>query len=182
MITSTMELISKESKAGTAFSVLSLTRLIEKAAILKERDEDICYHSLTPPYIEGQLPGTDTQDGSCLLSGLFFDWAAKATTTATGNGNENRKKSERFRLAKQQLCACITLFCTFLCPHSTTETWKDLISRLVDDVNTRKLLSFSFTELRYSLLEFNSSKICQHLTNWTRWNNRDKVWSSASSV
>lgn len=48
-----MELISKESKAGTAFSVLSLTRLIEKAAILKERDEDICYHSLTPPYIEG---------------------------------------------------------------------------------------------------------------------------------
>ena len=83
MITSTMELISKESKAGTAFSVLSLTRLIEKAAILKERDEDICYHSLTPPYIEGQLPGTDTQDGSCLLSGLFFDWAAKATTTAT---------------------------------------------------------------------------------------------------
>ena len=73
MITSTMELISNESKAGTAFSVLSLTRLIEKAAILKVRDEDICYHSLTPPYIEGQLPGTDTQDGSCLLSGLFFD-------------------------------------------------------------------------------------------------------------
>ena len=65
MITSTIELISKESNAGTAFSVLSLTRLIEKAAILKEKDEDICYHfkhlSLTPLYIEGQLPGKDTQ-------------------------------------------------------------------------------------------------------------------------
>ena len=73
MITSTMELISKESKAGTAFSVLSLTRLIEKAAILKDREKDICYLSLTPLYIEVQLPGTDTQDGSCLLSGLFFD-------------------------------------------------------------------------------------------------------------
>ena len=65
MITSTIELISKESKAGTAFSVLSLTRLIEKVAILKEKDEDICYHfkhlSLTPLYIEGQIPGTVTQ-------------------------------------------------------------------------------------------------------------------------
>ena len=95
-----MELISKESKAGTAFSVLSLTRLIEKAAILKERDEDICYHSLTPPYIEGQLPGTDTQDGSCLLSGLFIDLTAKATTTATGNGNENRKKKRKVQIGK----------------------------------------------------------------------------------
>ena len=61
MITSTIELISKESKAGTAFSVLSLTRLIEKAAILKEKDEDICYHfkvarldflGLIPPNVE----------------------------------------------------------------------------------------------------------------------------------
>ena len=31
------------------------------------------------------------------------------------------------------------------------------------------------------LLEFNFSKNCQHLTNWTRWNKRYKVWSSATS-
>ena len=93
-----------------------------------------------------------------------------------------RQKSNWFRLAKQQLCTCITLFCTFLCRRCTTTTWKCLISRFVEDVKTRQRLSFSFPELWYSLLEFNSRKICQHLTKWTRWNKRDKVWSSATSL
>ena len=31
-------------------------------------------------------------------------------------------KENRFRLAKQQLCSCITLFCTFLCRRCTTTT------------------------------------------------------------
>ena len=31
-----------------------------------------------------------------------------------------RQKRDRFRLAKQQLCTCITLFCTFLCRRCTT--------------------------------------------------------------
>ena len=91
------------------------------------------------------------------------------------------EKSERFRLEQQQLCACITLFCTFLCRRCTTKTWKCLISRFVDDVNSRRLF-FCFPELWYSLLEFNSRKICQHLMNWTRWNMRDKVWSSANPL
>ena len=92
-----------------------------------------------------------------------------------------RQKSNRFRLTKHKLCTCITLFCTFLCRRCTNTTWKCLISRFVEDVNTRQRLCFSFPELWYSLLEFNSSKIYQHLTNWTRWNKRDKVWSSANS-
>ena len=29
-----------------------------------------------------------------------------------GDGNEDGKKSNGFRLEKQQLCSCITLFCT----------------------------------------------------------------------
>ena len=33
-----------------------------------------------------------------------------------------------------------------------------------------------------SLTEFNSRNNCQHLTNWTRWNKRDKVWSSANAL
>ena len=66
---------------------------------------------------------------------------ATATSTKTA-------KSNMFRLAKQQLCMCIMLFWTFLCHHCTTTTWKCLISRP----------SFSFPELRYSLLEFNSWK------------------------
>ena len=73
-----------------------------------------------------------------------------------GRRQGERKKSNRFRLAKQQLCTCITLFCTFLCRRCTTTTWKCLISRLVEDGNTRQQLSFSFPELWYSPLEFNS--------------------------
>ena len=90
---------------------------------------------------------------------------------------QERKKSNRFRLAKQQLCTCITLFWTFLCRRCTTTTWKCLISRCVED-----FLFLWDSELQYSLLEFNYRKICQHLTNWTSWNKRDKVWSRANSL
>ena len=83
-----------------------------------------------------------------------------------------RQKSNRLRQAKQQLCTCMTLFCTFLCRRCTTTT----------HVNKRKKLSFSFPELWCSPLEFNSKKNWQNLTNETRWNKRDKVWGSANSL
>ena len=51
---------------------------------------------------------------------------------------------------------------------------KCLMSRFVEDVNTRQRLSSSFSELRYSLLEFSSRKNCQDLTNWMRWMNAIK--------
>ena len=92
-----------------------------------------------------------------------------------------KKKSNWFRLTKQRLCTCITLFCTFLSRRCTTTTWKCLISRFVEDGgNTRQRVSFSFPELWYSLLEFSSRKSCQHLRNWTRWNKRETVWSRAT--
>ena len=65
-------------------------------------------------------------------------------------------------------------FGTFLGRHCT-----GLISRFVGGVNTRQRLPFSFLELRYSLLEFNSRKSCQHLTNWTRWSKRKKRFAAA---
>ena len=68
-------------------------------------------------------------------------------------------KWKRFRLAKQQLCTCITLFCTFLSRRCTTTTWKCLISRFVKDGNTGQQLSFSFLELWHSPSELNSQKI-----------------------
>ena len=78
-----------------------------------------------------------------------------------------RQKIKRFRLTKQQLCTCITLFCTFLCRRCTTTTWKRLISRFVGDVNARQRLYTSFPTLRYSLLEFNSIKNCNiWRTDW----------------
>ena len=60
--------------------------------------------------------------------------------------------------------------------------WKCLISPIVEDVNTRQWLSFSFPELRYSLLEFHSRKDCQHLTNWSRQNKCNKVWCCPTSL
>ena len=74
------------------------------------------------------------------------------------------------------------LFVNFFFRHCTTVMWKCLFSHFVEDVNTRPRLSFSFPELQYTLLEFNSTKNWQHLMNWTRLNRRDKVWSSVTSL
>ena len=95
---------------------------------------------------------------------------------------QERQKSNGFRSARQQLCTCITLFCTFLCRRCTSTTWKYLNSRFVKDGNTRQQLSFYFPELWFSPLEFNCKDTSQHLTNWTRQNKRDEVWSSAHSL
>ena len=57
----------------------------------------------------------------------------------------------------------VTLFCRFLSCHYKTTTRKCLISRFSEDMNTRQRLSFSYLELRYSLLESYSRKLCQHL-------------------
>ena len=99
---------------------------------------------------------------------------------------QREKNSNRFRLAKQQLSTCTTLFCTFLCRHCTTTTWKCLISRFVGDVNLIQRLSFSFPEVWQVwdiLLEFNSRKNWQHLTHWaSRWDKRDKVLSRTTSL
>ena len=76
----------------------------------------------------------------------------------------------------------IHYFRTRLCRRCTTTKWKCLIWRFVENVKTRQRLHFSFPELWYRLLKLNSTNICQHLTNWTRWNKRDKVWSSANSI
>ena len=46
------------------------------------------------------------------------------------------------------------------------------------EVNTGERLFFLLSELKYSHLEFNSSKIGQHLTNWMRWNNGNEVWNA----
>ena len=83
-----------------------------------------------------------------------------SSSNADGEGNEYGKKKQQ-----QQLRTCISLFCTFLSRRCTTTTQKCLISCFVEDGNTRPKLSFSFPELWYSPLEFNSKKRCQHLTN-----------------
>ena len=72
---------------------------------------------------------------------------------------QERQKSDRFRLAKQQLCKSITLFCTFLYRHCTTTMWNYQISRFVEDGKKKTTtFFFSFPELWCSSLKFNFKK------------------------
>ena len=74
------------------------------------------------------------------------------------------------------------LSCTLLCRRSATTTWNRLISRFLEDAITRQLfLNLCFNHI-YSPLEFNSTKIHQHSTNWTRWNKSDEFWNNVNSL
>ena len=87
-----------------------------------------------------------------------------------------RKKRSRFRLTKQQLCTCITLFCTFFfCRHCTTTTWKCLFSRFVEDVNTRK----DFLFLNFESV-FQNSAPKKFANSWRI--ERDRTRCSATSL
>ena len=71
-----------------------------------------------------------------------------------------RQKSNEFRLAKQNLCTCITLFCTFFAVVAWQQRETSYFHVLWGKWTlTRQLFSFSFPELRCSPLEFNSRKI-----------------------
>ena len=94
-----------------------------------------------------------------------------------GDGNENGKK-KALALDHTELCTCITLVCTFLWRHGTTTTWRFLILRFMEDVNTRQRFSFPFSELRYSLLEFNSRKT---LPTFSR-RASSPIWASEASL
>ena len=51
----------------------------------------------------------------------------------------------------------------------------------MEDVNTRKRFSFSFSELTDNPLEFNSRKIA-NIWQIKCWNKTDKVWNNANSL
>ena len=53
-----------------------------------------------------------------------------------GNGNENGKKAISLDW-QNNFARASRSFCTFLCRHFTTTTWKCLISRFVENVNAR---------------------------------------------
>ena len=89
-----------------------------------------------------------------------------------GDGNENGKKNNRFKLAKQQLCTCITLFCTFLSRRCKSATWNFLISRarFMELMNTAQEFSFSFCKLRYGPFGFNPRQFRQDFKNKKKLN------------
>ena len=67
------------------------------------------------------------------------------------------QKSTSFKTALNSARA-LHFFCTFLWRHCTNTMWSFLILRFMEDANTRQRFPFPFSELRYSLLEFNSRK------------------------
>ena len=65
----------------------------------------------------------------------------------SGDGEDNVKKNNRVRLAKQQLCTCSTLFCSFLRHDRTATTWKCLILRFREVVKKPRRNCLSRCEL-----------------------------------
>ena len=100
-----------------------------------------------------------------------------------GDGNENAKKamgllSKTRILHVHRICG----FCTFLCRHCTTTTWKCLISRFMEDVTKRRRIFLSFSKLGCGSQEINSRKIRLHLTFSADGNKRDNVWKKANAL
>ena len=92
-----------------------------------------------------------------------------------------RQISTSFWLTKQELCTCITIFCTFLCRHCTTTRWNFLITRFRKDVKTREKFWVSLSNLRYSI-QNQLQKNCPALDKLNQWNKSDIVWNSANSL
>ena len=82
-----------------------------------------------------------------------------------GDGNENGNKAIGLEKQNNNFTRASRFFVHFSAVRCTTTTWNWLISRFVEDRNKRQQFSFSFPELWYSPLEFNSKSVCQHLTN-----------------
>ena len=79
--------------------------------------------------------------------------------------------------AKQQLCTCITLFCTFLCCLYTTTTWNDHILSLFENENGKSINSTIsvWIRARSPLFMLSSNQNSLLLSNRANWNNREKV-------
>ena len=99
-----------------------------------------------------------------------------------GDGNEDVKKAigNVYTVAKQQLCTCITLFCTFLYRPCTTK-WKCLTASFMEEVNKQRRISFSLSKLDCGPQEINSGEIRLHLPFSANWNKRDKDWKNGNS-
>ena len=96
-----------------------------------------------------------------------------------GDVNKNGKKAVGL---DWQNNVFITLFCTFPYRHCTTTMWKCLYFTFCRgrEHQTTTFFFFSWTSIHYFRTQL--QKKCQHLTNWTRWNKHDKVWSRATSL
>ena len=99
------------------------------------------------------------------------------------DGNENVKKNNRVLLAKQQLCTCTMLFCTFLCPflHDYDVNMPNFAFYGGRKQATRKCY-FSFWTCIWSLgIQLQEGSPTFDKIKWVGRNNCDKDWKSANS-
>ena len=92
-----------------------------------------------------------------------------------GNGNGNVKKAIYVYWVNQQLCTCISLFCTFPFSPCTTTTWNEQILSLLGNRNGEAINSTVSVRIQARSLLFSSNPNSLLLSNWTPWNNRKKV-------
>ena len=86
-----------------------------------------------------------------------------------------RFKRNRYILAKQKLCTCITLFCTFFAVVSIF-----LISRTHLWSRWTQKFPFPFSKHWYGPFGFNHPNFANNSTNQMKFNMIDKVWNSAN--
>ena len=110
---------------------------------------------------------------------VCLNWGPYETTTAKATESS---KSNWLRLAKQQLCTCITLFCTFLCRPCTTTMWNDQILSLLGNGNGKAINSTISVWTRVPSPLFSSNPSSLLLSNRTPRDNREKKWKDAKSV
>ena len=128
------------------------------------------------------LSVTEIAPKSPLLGGVSND-NGDGNGNGNGNGNENAKKamgllSKTTILHVHHICG----FCTLLCRHCTTTTWKCPISRFMEDVAKRRRIFLSFSKLGCGPQEINSRKIRLHLTFSADGNKRDNVSKKANAL
>ena len=76
----------------------------------------------------------------------------------TGTATRTSERVIGLRMGQQELCTCITLFCTFLCHHCTTTTSKCLVQHFMENANKRRGVFPSLSKLECSRQEINFSK------------------------
>ena len=97
-----------------------------------------------------------------------------------GEGNEYVKKAIVYQ-AKQQPCACSTLFLYISLSSLQTTSWKCLISRFMEDVNKLRQFFLSLSKLECGRQEIKSREIRPHLTFQANWNIPGKVRKKENS-
>ena len=109
-------------------------------------------------------------------------WPKGSLSNDDGDVNENGKKAIGFHWQNSSSARLSRFFCTFLCRHFMTTTWKCLISRFMKgrEHKTTTFFFFSWTSIQSFRIQLQ-----RKLPTFDELNEMekcDKVWNSAASL